>query len=68
MRLLKRALKASEEQEERDEKSIGFAAAKFYELLWNGEYTSTDGKRLPIQGDTSKMWNAIGLTRRMRAL
>ena len=49
-------------------KEMGKAAAKIYELLWNGEYIAPNGRRCAVQGDTSKIWQAIGLTRVQRAL
>ena len=56
------------EAEERDEQSIGRAAAKIYDILWDGEYTRVDGRRVPVHGDTSKLLEAHGLSQTQRAL
>ena len=55
---IKRRLRAGE-IENTDEKKIGCIAAKVYKLLIEGEYTRPDGTRQRIDGDTSKLLNAI---------
>ena len=65
---MRRSLRRAGEAEERDEKSIGHASAKIYDLLWNGEYMRPDGSRAQINGDTSKILQAVGLTWKQRAL
>ena len=64
---MRRVLRANE-VEEMNEKVIGSATAKIYDLLWNGEYTLPNGSRAPIRGDTSKILDAVGLTSAQRAL
>ena len=56
------------EAEERNEKGIGAATAKIYDLLWNGHYIRSDGRKMEIRGDVSKILSAVGLTQRQRAL
>ena len=64
---MQRVLRAGE-AEERNEKGIGAAAAKIYDLLWKGSYIRADGAKVPINGDVSKILSAVGLTQRQRAL
>jgi hypothetical protein len=46
---------------------IGKATTRIYELLWTGEYMS-NGQRLPIRGDISKIEQVIGLADTEKAL
>ena len=64
---IRRGLRRDEE-EPRDEKKIGAMAAKVYDLLWNGEFVRPDGGRQQIHGDTSKILDAVGLSKTQRAL
>ena len=64
---IKRTLRGGE-AEISDEKRIGAIAAKVYKLLIEGEYTRPDGSRQRIEGDTSKLLNAIGLTQTQRSM
>ena len=41
--------------EERNDKGIGAAAAKIYDLLWNGEYLRSHGVKVPIRGDVTNI-------------
>ena len=50
---MRRVMRAGE-AEERNEKGIGAATAKIYDLLWNGHYIRSDGADIEVCGDVSK--------------
>ena len=58
----------TEDGDEAGERNIGEIAAQIYRFLWAGEYKRADGTRQKIDGDTSKILNAIGLNQRQKSL
>ena len=51
-----------------EEEDATAAAARCYQRLHTGTYTSASGKQLPIRGDTSKLLFAEGTTRKQQQL
>ena len=55
--------------EDDHELGVGEAAARIYHLLWHGEYwDEAKQKRVPMQGNVSKLLDIIGLGDKERAL
>ena len=59
---IKRCLSRSAESPVLSEKKIGDAAARIFDLLWNGHYMDEVGRRCQMRGDVSKISKIIGLT------
>ena len=55
--------------EDDQELGVGEAAKRIYPLLWEGEYwDEARQKRVPMQGDVSKLLDIIGVGNKERAL
>ena len=48
--------------------NIGEAAARIYKLLWEGQYLDSNGRRVQVKGDISKISQIIGLNVEEKAL
>ena len=59
---IKRCLRRSDESEQANERKIGEATARIFQLLRNGDYLDGAGRRCKVSGDVSKITQIIGLT------
>ena len=59
---IKRCLRRSYESEQANERNIGEATARIFQLLRNGDYLDGAGRRCKVSGDVSKITQIIGLT------